>query len=239
MSVVWLLGGLDPTGGAGLLRDFATARAFGPSLRTRSVVTAFTMQGHGGPARARAVSVDELRFQLNEGPDPAAIKIGLVPRELVDEVVAFVDRHRVPVVVDPVMVASDGGALGSDPDALRPLLERATLVTPNRDEAARLELRGAVLHKNVGDDPNLVVDVLVEGAARHRFERPRNTGPDPRGTGCALATAIACGLALGDDLHDAVANAIAWLDHARAHTLALGSDGHQLSPSTRRPARSC
>ena len=227
MSVLWLLGGLDPTGGAGLLRDFATARAFEPSLRTRSVVTAFTMQGHGGPAHARAVSVDELRFQFDEGPSPAAIKIGLVPHELVDDLVVFVDRHRVPVVVDPVLVASDGGALGSDPDALRPLLERATLVTPNRDEAARLQLRGAVLHKNVGDDPDLVVDVLVEGAARHRFERPRIHGPDPRGTGCALATAIACGLARSHALHDAVVSAIAWLDRARLHTLPL--DGDQLT----------
>ena len=70
-----------------------------------------------------------------------------------------------------------------------------------------------------GGDPRRPVDIEPHVA----------TGPDPRGTGCALATAIACGLARGDDLHDAVANAIAWLDTARTHTLAL--DGHQLTPA--------
>jgi hydroxymethylpyrimidine/phosphomethylpyrimidine kinase len=228
---LWLLGGLDPTGGAGLLRDFATARAVRPGLATRSVVTAFTMQGHGAPAKARAVAIEDVRWQLGAGPAPAAVKIGLVPQLLVEEVVAFVDRWRVPVVVDPVIAASDGGALGSEPASLRPLLDRATLVTPNCDEARVLDLRGSVLRKNISDDPEVVVDVLVHAGQSHRFERPRALGPDPRGTGCALSTAITAALATGDDLHTAVASAIAWLDRARADL--------PISPGTPRPARSC
>ena len=222
-AVLWLLGGLDPTGGAGLLRDFATARAVRPQLATRSVATALTVQGHGAPAIARAVSREDLRFQL-EGPPPSAIKIGLVPRELVDVVVAFVDRWRAPVVVDPVLVASDGGDLGADAIALRPLLDRATLVTPNRAEAAVLGPCVNVLRKNAEDDPHVVVDILVVGDREHRFARPRAAGPDPRGTGCALATAIAAALAGGDDLHAAVASAIAWLDDARTRARAVGSE---------------
>lgn len=226
-AALWLLGGLDPTGGAGLLRDFATARSIRPQLPTRSVATAFTMQGHGQPAIARAVAREELTFQLAHGPAPTAIKIGLVPRELVEVVVAFVDRWRVAVVVDPVLAASDGGDLGADPIELRPLLDRATLVTPNRAEAAVVEAR-SLLRKNVEDDPNVVVDVLATRGAEHRFVRPRVPGPDPRGTGCSLSTAIAAGLATGDDLHTAVASAIAWLDDVRARAYAVGFDPPQL-----------
>jgi hydroxymethylpyrimidine/phosphomethylpyrimidine kinase len=226
--VLWLLGGLDPTGGAGVLRDFATARAVRPELATRSVVTAFTIQGHGAPAISRAVDVEDLRWQLSAGPAPTAVKIGLVPQLVVEEVVAFVDRFDVPVVVDPVLAASDGGALGADPASLRPLLERAMLVTPNRAEARVLDLRGSVLRKNAGDDPHVVVDVLAHAGQEHRFERPRTAGPDPRGTGCALATAIAAALATGDDLVGAVSSAIAWLDAVRTTAHHPGFDLPQL-----------
>ncbi|HWB82183.1 MAG TPA: bifunctional hydroxymethylpyrimidine kinase/phosphomethylpyrimidine kinase, partial [Nannocystaceae bacterium] len=62
------------------------------------------------------------------------------------------------------------------------------------------------------------------GDAVHDFVRTRVSGVDPRGTGCALATAIACALGRGEALIDACAQAIAWLDEARLHT-APGPDG--------------
>ena len=223
-GVLWLLGGLDPTGGAGLHRDWATAQAVRPKLATRSVVTALTVQGHGGPAQGRAV--DDLAWQLDVGPRPAAIKIGLVPAAVVGDVAAFLRRHPVPVVLDPVLRASDGGALGSDAVALGPLIELATVVTPNRDEASLLPPADGQLRKDVDGDPSRVTDVLIYRGAEHRFERARQPGPDVRGTGCALATAIAAMLATGDGVVDAVRASIEWLDEARRHAVERGGEFH-------------
>jgi hydroxymethylpyrimidine/phosphomethylpyrimidine kinase len=153
-------------------------------------------------------------------------------------VAAALSGFEGPVVFDPVLAASSGGRLfEGEPDALLPLARRASLVTPNAREAAALaggvvetveEARGAgrrlvaagaaaVLVKG-GHLAGDAVDVLVmRGGPERAFAAPRAPGPAPRGTGCALATAIAVGLARGQDLPDAVAAAKAWLlDRIRA-----------------------
>jgi hydroxymethylpyrimidine/phosphomethylpyrimidine kinase len=173
-------------------------------------------------------------------PEPSAIKVGLVPASLVGSLTRALAARSVPIVVDPVIVASDGGWLGADAEGLLPVLRAATLVTPNPDEAGLLaqavgveapeQIRGglgdaAVLLKSVqGAGEGRVRDVLDLPNATRVFERERVVGADPRGTGCALATAIACGLAQGGGLADAVGTAIAWLDRARTET-AIGPDG--------------
>src|SRR5690606_33528134 len=124
----------------------------------------------------------------------------------------------VPVVLDPVLAASDGGDLGARVDVLQNVLkdmsEETWIITPNRREAAALagcaqddpDLalrvgerlgRAAVLVKDIAGDREWVRDVICRSGQLCDFERPRVQGPDPRGTGCALATAIACGLAHG------------------------------------------
>lgn len=221
---LWLIGGLDPTGGAGVLRDWATAQTLAPAFPTRTVVTVLTQQGQA-PAVSQALAVENLRFQLATGPVPSAIKLGVVPDTLVAVLEAFVRSHRVPVVVDPVLNASDGGALGATPDALLELLRAATLVTPNLDElqcfggdAAALanSLGAAVLVKGGhATEQGQVRDTLWSRGVAQIFERERWPGPDPRGTGCALATAIALNMAQGVALVPAVQAAIGWLDHAR------------------------
>jgi hydroxymethylpyrimidine kinase/phosphomethylpyrimidine kinase len=240
---LWIVGGLDPTGGAGILRDRATARTVAPDLPVSVVVTAETEQGDGKPARARARSVSAIERELAGLPAPVAVKIGLVPDEVVDAVRQAVRARARPIVLDPVLRASDGGALGSSAAGQRWLASVCTLVTPNRDEAealaggwtggddamiaelARVLAPAAVLLKRSdGVDPDRVCDVLVVGGATTRFERARRPGPDPRGTGCALATAIACGLARGESIADACGSAIAWLDDARTRTVP-GPDG--------------
>lgn len=232
---LWLLGGHDPTHGAGLYRDLVTARQLAPVLSRRFAVTALTEQGRGSPARAVPVPAERLRARVRRWPTPLAVKVGLVPDPVVSTVVELLEETGAPLVVDPVLRASDGGGLGSSAAGLRPLLARAILVTPNRAEAIALaseaELGGealalavsrrlpgvAVLLKDGhGSDPERVVDRLVIDHEVISLSRPRRPGPDPRGTGCALATAIAVGLAEGRGLADAVATAVAWLDQARA-----------------------
>jgi hydroxymethylpyrimidine/phosphomethylpyrimidine kinase len=240
---VWLLGGLDPTGGAGVLRDFSTASTVAPSRSVVCVVTAWTRQGYGVPAQAEPVEPVRIEAQLAGLEPPRAVKIGLVPAALVDVVLRVLEPLDAPVVLDPVLRASDGGALGSTPEALVPLVRRATLVTPNRHEADRLTAgstvsdplealaarfpeTGLLLKGGHFGEPDRVVDRLWYGGRTRAFDRPRVPGPDPRGTGCALATAIACGLAGGESLEQAVASAIAWLDRARVHAVRRGDVVH-------------
>jgi hydroxymethylpyrimidine/phosphomethylpyrimidine kinase len=137
-----------------------------------------------------------------------------------------------------VLAASSGGALWEGPiDGLLALLCRATLATPNAPEAARLTGRPVVtladaaaaathLHRagvpavlvkggHLGEDPTagagLVTDVLVSAAGERRYQRRRLPGRSPRGTGCALASAIAVELARGRTLRTAIAGAADWL----------------------------
>lgn len=224
---LWVIGGHDPTGGAGVLRDRWTAERLVPGIEVTTVVTAYTEQGDGRAARAHPVAHDELAAALQSIAGADAIKIGLVPAAGVEVVRAAIGRVQVPSVLDPVMRASDGGDLGATADTLRSLARAVGLVTPNRAEAAALGdalVSAAVLYKNVDAAPGLVCDRLIVGGQTHDFVRPRRSSSDPRGTGCALATAIACALGQGVALVDACARAIAWLDDARLHTV-VGPDG--------------
>jgi hydroxymethylpyrimidine/phosphomethylpyrimidine kinase len=147
-------------------------------------------------------------------------------RQVTELLVSLRARHndaRPWIVCDPVIAASDGGRLGADIDELRELARRVDLLTPNLAERAMLEATSllpgvAVLCKGepVPDRPDRIRDRLRHGDGSELwFERPRLSGPDPRGTGCALASAIACELALGRSLVTAVVSGIAWLDGAR------------------------
>lgn len=229
-----LIGGLDPTGGAGVLRDFATARHVAPTVSTRTVVSAWTRQGHGGPAEMVFVGAAEFSRQLAAiPPRVAAVKVGVLPPEGVAACCAWWEEQgRPPLVVDPVLWASDGGRLG-EARALEPLFARASLVTPNLLEAGSIgvedwgqRFRSALLlkggHASGSDD---VRDRLLHATGDRDFVRERRAGPDVRGTGCALATAIAAGLARGEALDEAVAAAIAWLDEARGRAGAVEGDG--------------
>jgi hydroxymethylpyrimidine/phosphomethylpyrimidine kinase len=242
--IVWLVGGIDPTRGAGLDRDVATLRAVAPEAIAIELPTAHTQQGHGAPATATAVDARALLAGAAASPPPDAIKVGLVPADVAHAVAEILALHAVPSVVDPVLAASDGGTMGARADALAPVLARATVITPNRSEAAQLTGRAAddpglldalaerfthawvLLKDGHGADPARVCDHLVHGSTRRDFSRPRVPGPDPRGTGCALATAIACGLARGHAVPRAVGEAIAWLDDARTRTHP-GPDGRR------------
>jgi hydroxymethylpyrimidine kinase/phosphomethylpyrimidine kinase len=169
-------------------------------------------------------------------PVPGAVKIGMIPGpEVAAALVRGLEGYAGPVVVDPVLAASSGGALWQGPlEALWPILRRATLVTPNAPEAAALTgrpietvadaraaaaalrangiaavlIKGGHLEKSAD---GTVTDLLVTAEGEHLFTRPRSTGPSPRGTGCALSTAIAVGLAAGQPLSDAVEYAAGWL----------------------------
>jgi len=249
--VIVVVGGVDPGGGAGLLRDLATARALG--ARAHAVETAWTEQGPGlhrveprTPAAVRAALAEAL-LTLH----PAAVKIGMaVGPATAAALVEALGDYAGPVVVDPVLATSRGGALwAAEPRELLPLLRRATLVTPNSGEAAALSERPvatvddaaasgrrfiesdqlrAVLVKggHLGAPFGTIVDVLVTASGAERFSRARTPGPSPRGTGCALATAIAVKLGCGRTLSEATGEAGAWLAELIAAPVTVGDELH-------------
>ena len=233
-----LIGGLDPSGGAGLLRDCWTVARRAPELERLAVCTALTRQAQGRELRVACTASDRLARAL-EGveahPRLRAVKFGMIPAPALPELIAFVDRLRARsqtpwLVLDPVMDASEGGRLGAPADALLALAQRMDLLTPNLCEEAEFDeglSRSARLVKgeSVPGQPGRVRDRFISGdGCELVLERPRVEGPDPRGTGCALASALTAELARGCSLPTAVAAAVAWLDGARRH-LREGPDG--------------
>lgn len=254
------VGGVDPTGGAGIVRDLLTARTWG--ARVRLVPTAWTEQSASRgvtsieprePAalgRALGAALADARTAAATEGLPAAVKIGmLADAAAVRAVLEALSSFDGPVVLDPVLAATSGGALFQGaPAALMPLARRATLVTPNASEAAALTghavvdvedaTRAAQALVQAGARAVLVkgghlltgdtaVDVLVTGSeSPRRFTASRVTGPSVRGTGCALATAIAVGLGRGLFLEDVVTEAKRWLHGALARSVAVGPEWH-------------
>lgn len=232
------IGGADPSGGAGLATDRLTFGASG--VWGRLVVTAVTAQGDDGLRGSWPVPVEALRAQLDaalEGDAVAAVKIGMLPTaDAVRAVVAALAPTALPAVLDPVLRTTSGGDL-IDAEGCEALVAelwpRAALVTPNRPEAARVlatsersiaadpsgaaaELArrhaAAVLLKGGHAEGPDCVDVYADGRTTFELSTPRVPTANLRGTGCALAAAIAAQLALGLALADAVRAAKRWFD---------------------------
>ena len=223
--------------------------------------TAWTEQGsgiHEVEPRAPESVREALRRALST-VRPGAVKVGMaVGPATAAAIVEALEGYAGPVVVDPVLATSRGGPLWSArPGELLPLLRRATLVTPNAPEAAALAARAvasaadaeiagrqlvgtaglaAVLVKG-GHLPALageVVDLLVTPTDTVRFTHRHVAGASPRGTGCALATAIAVELAREAELAAAIGHASAWLAKAIAAATTLGSGERRLPTAVRR-----
>lgn len=164
--VVLAIGGLDPSGGAGLPADARAIRAFG--AHCCGVATAVIAQNTQGVAHVEPVSAEMLAAQLDnllEDIAPRAVKIGMVPHA--DGIAVIAERLRamqVPIIIDPVLAPSSGAAFmdeGTVEQLLRQLTPLAELVTPNIPEAMqltgarignRMEMRAAVkfLHDRCG-----------------------------------------------------------------------------------------
>lgn len=239
---VLTIAGSDSGGGAGIQADLATFAAFG--VHGLCAITAVTAQNTRGVTAIRTLEAGILRAQLDAVFSDfrvGAIKLGMLATPtLVRTVAATLQRHpRIPVVLDPVLVATTGAHLATD-DLVgaiqRHLLARADLVTPNLPEAAALlglpeqrlperlhtarELLDlgarAVLLKGGHARGAQVEDLLLGGSTMRRFRHARIRGR-AHGTGCTLSSAIAASLALGATLDAAVASGIDYVQRALRH----------------------
>lgn len=240
------IAGSDCSAGAGLQADLKTFQHFGVfGLTAVTCVVAETPRVvrsvHAVPP---AILQDQLRVLLDAYP-VAAIKTGMLfSKAHIVAVTEILQRYPgIPLVVDPVMIASTGDPLVED-NAIAAYQERlfplATVVTPNLDEAevlwgqpvrdeAAMEraARGlsarhgcAVLVKGGHLGAADCADLLFENGLPAWFRTPRIATAASHGTGCTLSAAIAAGLARGESLHDAVAAAKAYLGRTLAEALA-------------------
>jgi hydroxymethylpyrimidine/phosphomethylpyrimidine kinase len=225
---VLFIGGMDSSGGAGLLRDAATAQSL--SVPYRVAVTAVTAQSDMVVAECLSVPgslvASQIALALRGGISVA--KTGMLGTADAVAAIAAALPPSIPLVIDPVLRASSGRELldGAGIAALLELLlPRTTVLTPNLPEladiAARLGLAGmpeprvvaallgrgcaAVLVKGGHADGTVCEDRLYRlGKAVQPFRTPRLPAT-LRGTGCQLASAIAFGLAADLSLENAVA----------------------------------
>jgi hydroxymethylpyrimidine/phosphomethylpyrimidine kinase len=228
----------DSGGGAGIqadLKAFAAAGAHGSS-----VLVALTAQNTVGVTAIHELPPEFVRAQLDAVFDDIGVdaaKTGMLfSRTLIETVAAYLRMHPVPLVVDPVMVASSGAKLLED-DAVAALIGElfplAAVVTPNlmeaqaltgsdgsrRELAARLHELGApaaIVTGGHGGDP---VDHLFDGQKHVEIPVERHDGGATHGAGCTHSATLAALLARGWSLADAARGAAAAAGRAVAQGL--------------------
>lgn len=247
MRTALTIAGTDPSGGAGIQADIKTMTANG--VFAMSAVTALVAQNTTGVRGIMEVSPEFLKEQIDcvfTDIRPDAVKIGMVSSiGLIQAIAGKLTEYKAEnLVVDPVMVATNGAKLISD-DAIDTLKEKlfpiADILTPNIPEAEVLsgmkikteedmmkaaEMIGreydcAVLLKG-GHQINDANDYLYRVKGGRWFCGKRIDNPNTHGTGCTLSSAIASNLAKGFDLDTAVERAKAYISGALGAMLDLG-----------------
>jgi len=249
ISVALTIAGSDSGGGAGIQADLKTFAALG--VHGTSAITCITAQnprGVTGIQEIRAGMVERQIEAVFAELQPAAVKTGMLfSTEIINGVADFFTRSkRVPLVVDPVMVATSGARL-LKPSAIRALTGRllplATLVTPNLDEAqiligARLDsvedlrtaareivrqfgcaalVKGGHLH-----DLREAVDIFNDGRNELLLAAPFVRGVSTHGTGCTYSAAVTGFLARGLSASEAVKAAKSFIARAITQSRRVG-----------------
>jgi hydroxymethylpyrimidine/phosphomethylpyrimidine kinase len=248
------IAGSDSSGGAGIQADLKTFAALG--VYGASVITALTAQNTAGVSASHQVPAGFVTAQIDSVFSDLrvdAVKIGMVAQAAtIEAIVAGLARWSPKhVVLDPVMVATSGDRLLPEEAvaALRTkLIPRASLITPNLPEAAALldqpvaeseaeiesqgkrllEMRcSAVLIKGGHGKGAQSIDYLITASGMVALAAPRIATKNTHGTGCSLSSAIAAGLAKGEEMEVALRNAKAWVSAAIVAADRLGvGQGH-------------
>src|SRR5437762_25788 len=231
VPVALTIAGSDCSGGAGIQADLKTFAALG--VYGLTAVTCVVAEIPGKVSRVEAVTPKMVRKQiavLLKNFEVGSIKTGLLCSAEIISAVARErqsTRQRIPLVIDPVMIATSGEHL-LEPAAIdaykKELFPLATLITPNLDEGGLLlgtRIRGrqqmqraakalakqfgcAILLKGghlQGDD---AIDLLFHNSRLTEFSAPFVRDVATHGTGCTYSAAITSGLACGLSLEQAV-----------------------------------
>jgi hydroxymethylpyrimidine/phosphomethylpyrimidine kinase len=235
---VLIVAGSDSGGGAGIQADIKTVTMFGGHALT--AITALTAQNTLGVQAVMPVPADFVIAQIDSvvsdiGVD--AVKIGMIGSAATANAVAErLSGLDVPIVFDPVMIATSGSHLANADTiaAFERLMMIATLVTPNAPELEALGgvdavvAHGCHLVAKGGHIPGpRVIDRLISptGQLLREIDCARIETDDSHGTGCTFATALATGLAQGKPIDEAFATAIRFVRMALINAPGLGA-GH-------------
>ena len=253
------IAGSDPTGGAGVQADLQVFRSLGVhgSAVITALTVQDSQKVHQVLPAFPSVVLDQLRVLLRD-IRPDAVKLGMLATDDVarNVMLGLVElQGQVPIVIDPILLASDGSELLERRawGVLRSLMTDAALVTPNLPEAEALAERDvstrggaesaarvfledfgarAVLIKGGhrdGDPDDLLALAEPTGMAIHWLSGERIPGGRVHGTGCALASAITAGLAVGMPLTKAVDEGRSFLARALRGAEALGAGARFLA----------
>jgi hydroxymethylpyrimidine/phosphomethylpyrimidine kinase len=248
--IVLTIAGFDPSSGAGVTADIKTIAAHG--CYGVSCITSLTVQSTAGVRRVEPISpelVTETLRELVSDVPIAAMHIGMLGGgEVVRAVAEFlVQQTAKKVVLDPILRSSSGADL-LDTEGRAQLVERliplASVVTPNLDEASALtgltvrnleQMRAAARKLHELGSPAVVItgghlekaidllSITTQGGVEQKvFQSPRLRSNSTHGTGCAFASSMACHLALGRGLAEAVLLAKAYVAASISHAYPVG-----------------
>lgn len=242
------IAGSDSSGGAGIQADLKTITSY--KLYGMSAITAITAQNTLGVQSSLAITDDMLREQLIsicEDILPDAVKIGMIAGAGQVEVISeIIEKYlkEMPIVLDPVITSTSGFTLVPDEtiEKMKELLfDKVTLITPNLDETNylcndkimtldKMKEKAKLLYNDFGCGvlikgghlENSKDDVLCDEKGISVIHGENVENKNTHGTGCTLSSAIACELALGNNLLNAVKGAKNYLTGAIEYGLDLG-----------------
>ncbi|ALA24273.1 phosphomethylpyrimidine kinase [Piscirickettsia salmonis] len=236
---VLTIAGSDSSGGAGIQADLKTFAAL--DCYGMSAITAITAQNTVGVQEIQVIQAQLIRAQIDAVVNDVgidAVKIGMLAnQDIINVVTDFIRGIDIPVIFDPVMVASCGDTLtaATHIDLFKELMAYCTLVTPNLYEAclftgseikSQADMLGAaktmvdeqgakaVLIKGGHLPDNILADLLYHNELKMWFKHEKIITKNTHGTGCTLSSAIAANMAKGQELGIAVAVAIDFLQGA-------------------------
>lgn len=246
--VVWAIGGIDSSGGAGLTVDAKTCDHFGAICCP--ILTAIVAQNHDQVVHVQSLTKKQFRKQvdaLQATLPPDVIKIGLIKSiAVMQEVIDIIKINSVSVVIDPILQTSSGYCIHSSAEFAffqKNLLPLATVLTPNISEAQRLtkiicstsrainamgmqlSQQGPreIIIKGGHSATHQAMDFWTNGQNTSWFDASKITIGTARGTGCAFATAIAIRLAVGCDVTAAIPMVKQFMSRILLHSIPLGT----------------
>lgn len=228
---VLTIAGFDGSGGAGIQADIKTFSALG--CYATSVLTALPVQNTMGVRKIYPIAVEAVADQIEAVLDdifPDVIKIGMVhTSQLVETIVNTLSKYpKIPIVFDPVMVATSGHRLIEE-ETIQTIVEQlfpiAEIITPNMDEAsilAQMEVKTLEDMKIAGENilrsgcknillkgghqefPTVTSLFFEENGKQSSFETIKFETNNTHGSGCTLSSAIAAFIARGEELSKSV-----------------------------------
>lgn len=261
IPIALTIAGSDSSGGAGIQADLKTFAAHG--VYGCSALTALTAQNTTGVQGVHAIPPDFVAAQLESvfsDLSVNALKTGMLANaRIITAICSSLDAHEQNhVIVDPVMVATSGDPLleqDAESAMKNEMIPRASLITPNLPEAARLlgtqradslsamEAQARELHKlgpkavllkgghAIADD---ATDVFFDGDQIQYFSAPWIESKNTHGTGCTLSAAIAASMAKGHGMTDAIGQGKRFTNEAIARA-AVQSVGRGRGPLIHNP----